>query len=99
MTNRGLLTTCWGNSLWHGLHSIAYSYNPQTDKENYYNFFTILGAVLPCEECRIHYKQNLNDTQLKNALESNEGLFRYVYDLHNKVLLDTDYSLDDYYPI
>lgn len=81
----GMLPSCWGSALWHVLHSIAYVYNPQTDKEKYYDFFTNLGNILPCEECRNHYSQNLNKQELIIALDSNENLFRWVYDLHNKV--------------
>jgi hypothetical protein len=86
---KGLLPSCWGPMLWGGLHSIAYAYNPQIDKDNYYNFFSNLGSVLPCEECRVHYSQNVNKQELAIALESNENLFRWVYDLHNKVNLQT----------
>ena len=58
---KGLLPSCWGPMLWGSIHSIAYAYNPKIDKNNYYNFFTNLGGVLPCEECRVHYSQNLNE--------------------------------------
>jgi hypothetical protein len=81
----GILPTCWGPALWFSIHSIAYAYNPQIDKENYFDFFSNLGNILPCEECRIHYKQNLNRQELVIALESQENLFRWAYDLHNKV--------------
>ena len=82
---KGLLPSCWGSGAWLFIHSIAYAYNPQIDKENYYNFFSNLGTVLPCEECRTHYSQNLNRQELVVALESTENLFKWVYDLHNKV--------------
>ncbi len=85
MNKVGILPSCWGSGSWLLLHSIAYAYNPQIDKDNYYNFFSNLGTVLPCEECRIHYSQNLNKQELIIALESNENLFRWVYDLHNKI--------------
>lgn len=82
---QGLLTTCWGPSLWFTLHSIAFAYDPSTDKESYFNFFSNLGNILPCADCRSHYKQNLNRTELSSALSSQESMFRWVYDLHNKV--------------
>ena len=82
---KGLLPSCWGPMLWGVIHSIAYAYNPQIDKERYYDFFSNLGHVLPCEECRIHYSQNLNKQELAIALENQENLFRWTYDLHNKV--------------
>jgi len=84
-TGKGLLPSCWGTGTWMLIHSIAYVYNPKIDKDNYYNFFSNLGNVLPCEECRIHYSQNLNKQELLMALQSAESLFRWTYDLHNKV--------------
>ena len=85
MNKVGILPSCWGPALWFSLHSIAYAYNPQIDKDKYYDFFSNLGYILPCEECRVHYSQNLNKQELLIALESTENLFRWVYDLHNKV--------------
>jgi hypothetical protein len=93
MSNKvGILPSCWGPAMWFTLHSIAYAYNPQIDKENYNNFFSNLGYVLPCEECRVHYSQNLNKQELLIALDSAENLFRWVYDLHNKVNKQTGVS-------
>jgi len=86
MTNGvGMLPSCWGSSFWHVCHSIAYVYNPSVDKEKYFAFFANLGHILPCEECRVHYSQNLNKQELISALETNDTLFRWVYDLHNKI--------------
>ncbi len=81
----GILPTCWGPNFWQVIHSIAYVYNPKKDKEAYYKFFSNLGDILPCHECRIHYKENFNELEFKIALDSTEGLFRWTYDLHNKV--------------
>ena len=81
----GMLPSCWGSPFWHVIHSIAYAYNPQIDRDNYFDFFSNLGRILPCEECRIHYEQNLNRQELMIALNSPDNLFRWVYDLHNKV--------------
>jgi hypothetical protein len=82
----GLLPGCWGNSMWHSIHSIAYAYEPSNiNKNNYFNFFVSLGKVLPCEECKEHYDENVKPGELTAALESKETLFRWVYDLHNKV--------------
>jgi hypothetical protein len=86
MTDKiGMLPSCWGSALWHVLATISYVYNPKVDKENYFNFFMNLGNILPCEECRVHYSQNVDKQDLLNALNSNETMFRWVYDLHNKV--------------
>ena len=81
----GVLTTCWGSCTWIFIHSVAWAYNPRVDRDNYFNFFMNLGNVLPCEECRRHYSQNVKKNELFRALESNESFFKWVYDLHNIV--------------
>ncbi len=86
----GMLPSCWGPGTWMLLHSIAYVYDPHKDKENYYNFFRLLGKVLPCNDCKTHYSQNVNNKELITALESNETFFKWMYDLHNKVNEQTD---------
>jgi hypothetical protein len=84
MTQDGLLPSCWGPTLWWSLHSIAMAYDPK-NKESYFSFFKNLGNVLPCEECKLHYSKNFNSDKLRNELETKEGLFKWVYDLHNTV--------------
>ncbi len=90
MTN-GVLPSCWGNSAWVFLHSIAYAYDPKIEKNknNYFNFFIDLGLILPCENCKEHYKKNVDKQELFKALETKESFFKWVYDLHNKVNLQT----------
>ncbi len=80
----GLLPSCWGPPAWFFIHSVAYSYNP-SKKDAYYIFFKNLGNILPCQECKQHYYENFNEADLTYALESNEAMFRWSYDLHNKV--------------
>jgi Erv1 / Alr family len=81
----GMLPSCWGPGTWMLLHSIAYVYDPRKDKENYYNFFMYLGKVLPCNDCKIHYAENVINKELIDALESNDTFFKWMYDLHNRV--------------
>ncbi len=90
--HNGVRTNCWGSSGWQFIHSVAYAYNPTNDqiKKAYYEFFINLGKVLPCTECREHYKENVKGTELFNALDSQETLFKWSYDLHNVVNKQTD---------
>lgn len=60
-SNDGFLTSIWGNSAWHLLHTISFNYpvNPRPkDKENYRNFILSLKNVLPCGKCRANLKEN-----------------------------------------
>ena len=46
----GMLTSVWGPSLWHSLHTISFNYpvNPTIkDKKNYKRFIMSLKHVLP----------------------------------------------------
>lgn len=85
MDNSSIYPTCWGPAMWFFLHSMSCAYDPQKDHEYYYSFFTNLGNVLPCSECKKHYKQNMDPDELSIALVSTENMFKFVYDLHNKV--------------
>lgn len=80
----GLMPSYWGNPAWVFIHSIAFAYKPtEENKARYYDYFYNLQYVLPCDECKAHYKHNI--TGLKDALGSQESLFRWTYDLHNLV--------------
>lgn len=68
------------------------AYEPtEKGKYDYYNFFASLGNVLPCEQCKTHYAQNFKhlEQSLRQSLQqpalAQNGLFRWVYDLHNLV--------------
>ena len=88
-SNDGMVTSIWGPSLWHVLHTISFNYpaNPTSDdKLKYYNFFISLGDVLPCGACRINYKDNLKKVKLtKDALKDRKSFSKWVYDLHNHI--------------
>ena len=48
----GMLTSVWGPSLWHSLHTISFNYPQNPTKQNkreYLNFFMSLRYVLPCK--------------------------------------------------
>ena len=91
--NDGFLTSVWGPTLWHSLHTISFNYpvNPTIEeKKQYKNFITNLQYVLPCKFCRINLKNNFKQLPLtlKN-MENRDSFSRYVYDLHeliNKML-------------
>lgn len=89
----GMLTSVWGPSLWHSLHTMSFNYpnNPtQKDKENYKKYIFQLQHVLPCKYCRINLKNNFKQLPLTNkCMESRDTFSRYIYNLHeliNKML-------------
>ena len=85
----GMLTSVWGPSLWHYLHTMSFNYpvNPTLeDKKNYKNFILSLKNVLPCKYCRINLTTNFKNLPIRNCHMKNRDTFsRYVYKLHEHV--------------
>jgi hypothetical protein len=89
----GMLTSVWGPSLWHYLHTMSFNYpvNPtQEEKHNYRKIILNLKNVLPCKYCRLNLKKNFKELPLTiKHMKNRETFSRYVYELHeliNKML-------------
>lgn len=84
--NDGMLTTVWGPSLWHYLHTMSFNYpiNPTKEEKKYYKQFILnLKHVLPCKYCRINLVNNFKTNPLKRKhLKNRETFSKYIYDLH-----------------
>ena len=92
-SNDGMLTTVWGPSLWHTLHTMSFNYpvNPtEKNKREYKQFIYGLRCTLPCGKCRKNLKKNLKDLPLtRKDLKNRESFSRWMYKLHeliNKML-------------
>jgi len=85
----GMLTSIWGPSLWHYLHTMSFNYpNKPTEeaKNNYYNFIVSLKHVLPCKYCRENYSKNLKSAGFKESVFNNRTTFsKFIYNLHQEV--------------
>lgn len=88
-SNDGMLTSVWGPSMWHYLHTMSFNYPLYPtckDKTHYRNFILSLKYVLPCGKCRKNLCKNLEKLPLnKSALKSRETFSRYVYNLHEAI--------------
>jgi len=91
--SEGMLTTVWGPSMWHFLHTMSFNYPikpTRTDKINYRNFILNLQNILPCKYCRVNLKRNFKAYPLKMCIMKNRDTFsKYIYKLHeviNKML-------------
>ena len=84
-----MLTTVWGPSMWHYLHTMSFNYPIQPtpeDKQHYREFMLNLQYVLPCKYCRQNLKNNYKIFPLKMSDMANRDSFsRYVYKLHEMV--------------
>ena len=76
----------WGPSGWNLMQAIAFTFPSDATKDEreiYEKWFTLLGEILPCPSCRMHWKENLKRNPIN--LNGPEELARWVYDAHNKV--------------
>ena len=74
----------WGPAMWRTIHSLAIAYTP-SQADQFRKFIGTLPALLPCEQCRIHLKQNLKILKVDDYLTSNHNLFLWSYLLHDMV--------------
>ena len=85
----GMLTTVWGPSMWHYLHTMSFNYpiHPSADdKKHYRDFILSLQHVLPCKYCRINLTKNFKAFPLRpEDMKNRESFSRYVYKLHELV--------------
>ena len=88
-SGQGMLTTVWGPSLWHFLHTMSFNYpNEPTleQKKQYMNFIISLKNILPCKYCRINLVKNFKALPLKmTSMKNRETFSKYIYDLHEHI--------------
>lgn len=89
----GMLTSIWGPSMWHYLHTMSFNYPKEPtcdDKRHYQSFVLNLQNVLPCGKCRKNLKGNLKKLPLEwKDMKSRETFSKYIFNLHeliNKML-------------
>ena len=88
-SDEGMLTSVWGPSMWHTLHTISFNYpvNPSKEhKKNYKKFILGLKDILPCKYCRDNLKENFKKAPLTSKVMKNRESFSlYIYNLHEKI--------------
>ena len=84
-----MLTSVWGPSLWHSLHTISFNYPvkpTRQDKKNYKRFIMDLKFVLPCKYCRMNFKKNLKDLPLtQKDLKNRNNFSRWMFNMHEHI--------------
>ena len=85
----GMLTTVWGPSMWHFLHTMSFNYPvvpTADDKKHYRDFILSLRYILPCKYCRQNLTNNLKAKPLTMSdMASRDTFSRFVYKLHETV--------------
>lgn len=80
--------TVWGPFFWHTIHIVALGYpkNPSyTDKKCTKEFYESFAYLIPCSQCREHYKEHIGRNPLTPFLDSRSDLIRWTVDIHNSV--------------
>ena len=85
----GMLTTVWGPSMWHYLHTMSFNYpvDPTPEQKQHYRDFVLsLQHVLPCKYCRQNLTNNFKVMPLTmQQMKNRESFSRYIYNLHELV--------------
>jgi len=84
-----MITSIWGPSMWHFLHTMSFNYPvkpTKVEKDHYATYMESLQHVLPCRYCRENYANNLKSAGWSRSVLKNRDTFsRFVYRLHNEV--------------
>ena len=84
-----MLTTVWGPSMWHVLHTMSFNYPVAptcSTKHKYRDFVLSLQYVLPCGKCRENLRKNFAKLPLKwKHMSSRASFSKYMYELHELI--------------
>ena len=89
--NFGLMTKIWGPAMWESLFCIAFGYpvNPtQQHKDDYKEFFKLLGSVLPCCLCRNSYAEYITSSQFvlsDEVMTNRQTLTKWLWNIKELV--------------
>ena len=78
----------FGPHFWFTMHSVSFFYpeNPDsTQMKIHKDFYESFVHVIPCEECRKHYRSLLTLYPVDGHLQSRDQLSRWVVFIHNQV--------------
>ena len=67
----------WGPKLWFVIHTLALNFpdNPSYEEKRIHeDFFNSLVFLIPCDKCRIHYRQHINNNPVVNHLKNSDTL-------------------------
>ena len=83
-----MLPSIWGPHLWFIMHVISFEYPQQPseyDKRIYHDFYTSLKDVIPCQDCRKHYREFITRYPISPHLDTRSSLIKWVIQVHNFV--------------
>jgi hypothetical protein len=78
----------WGPVFWLTIHITALGYPEKptyAQKRAAKEYFEGLQFLLPCPQCREHYKEHLQKNPISPALDNRRDLFEWTVRVHNSV--------------
>ena len=75
-------SSLWGPYLWHLMHHIAY-YNDNNNTIEQIEFFNRILHVIPCEKCKDHYNDFINNNPIDNI--DKYSIKKWLYLAHDNV--------------
>ena len=88
MESVSLAPEYWGSSTWKTMFSIAYAYPPVPTKDERVaanNYFNSLKYLLPCADCRQHYRELLKSLPVEKSTVSKVELLKWLEEVSNRV--------------
>ena len=94
MNNINLNSKIWGPHGWFFIDSIILSLPSQIDyklQQELKLFFLSLKSLLPCEKCKIHFTEYIEETKLNDMdLSSKEIIIKWINNLHNRIRISNN---------
>jgi hypothetical protein len=78
----------WGPDTWKGINAIVrfYPETPtQTERDDYRRYLESLKFVLPCDKCKKHYTEYLDNIDWEEITTNRFTMTKAVIDLHNSI--------------
>lgn len=83
-----LTTSYWGEAFWKTMYAIAYTFpsNPSDEYQKHTEiWYESMAQLLPCEECRQHFGEYLDQHPIQNFSTCQSILLRWVNTLENAI--------------
>lgn len=79
----------WGPPYWDVLHTAAACFSPEPEKiEGVLELLSSYTKIIPCSECRTHFKQHLRDHPVDLYLGDCHQFFFWTYLIHDLVNIE-----------
>jgi len=77
----------WGPATWNVMYSFSHALPNvlEGEKKSIIDFFTSIMMLLPCNECKTHFKDYMERIPIDEHVNTREEILKWVNNLHNEV--------------